>query len=214
MGKKWTLKTLNLMTPRWRAYEIFIVLHIGVAYKIEFNILHIWFSKMFFWWLNEGLLFRICTNRKNSFFQCCGSGPRADPDPEQIRTRSKSGPGADLDPKQIRTRSRSGPWADPDPGGSALFFVCWIRIRTVSTDPDLGGPKWPTNVKKSARCFLLRDEDFCNSDVLHWGLGISNWILFQLWISSNLWLSNLRSWSGSATLHFSTILGQYSSFSR
>jgi hypothetical protein len=39
-----------------------------------------------------------------------------------------------------------------------------IRIRTGKTDPDPGGSKWPTKVKKiqvsSAICFLLRDEDF------------------------------------------------------
>jgi len=47
-----------------------------------------------------------------------------------------------------------------------------IRIRIRKTDPDPGGPKWPTKVKKIQ--VLWRDEDFsCSLDVLYGNLGIS-----------------------------------------
>ncbi len=32
--------------------------------------------------------------------------------------------------------------------GSAFILVGWIRIRIGNSDPDPGGPKWPTKVKK------------------------------------------------------------------
>jgi hypothetical protein len=66
--------------------------------------------------------------------------------------------------------------------GSAFILVGWIRIRirTGNTDPDQdpGGPKLTTKVKNlkfsSARCSVLRDEDFsCSVDILYDGLGIS-----------------------------------------
>jgi hypothetical protein len=62
--------------------------------------------------------------------------------------------------------------------GSAFILVDCIWIRIGKTDPDPGGPKRPTKVKflsfLSARCSLLRDEDFsCSLNVLYGGLGIS-----------------------------------------
>jgi hypothetical protein len=53
---------------------------------------------------------------------------------------------------------------DPDLDPGAFILVGWIqiRIRIGNTDPDPGGPKLLTKVKKiqvlSARCSLLRNE--------------------------------------------------------
>jgi hypothetical protein len=57
-----------------------------------------------------------------------------------------------------------------------------IRIRNSKTDPDPGGPKWPTKVKKIQ--VLWRDEDFsCSLDVLYGNLGISK---LQYLIKANI----------------------------
>ncbi len=90
--------------------------------------------------------------------------------------------------------------ADPDPHGSTFISVSWIqiRIRIGNTDPDPGGPKLPTKVKKiqlmKCQMFSLRHEDFCCSlDVLYGGLGISkSQFLFKniyFFICSNFWPS-------------------------
>jgi hypothetical protein len=72
--------------------------------------------------------------------------------------------------------------------------VLRIRIR-IRTDPHSfwsGGPKLPTKVKKiqvflSARCSLLRDEDFCWSlDVFYGCLGVSK---LQFLIKKNVFFS-------------------------
>ncbi len=83
--------------------------------------------------------------------------------------------------------------------------VLWIRISIHfgRLDPDPGGPKWPTKVKKlkfwCVRCSLFRDENFsCSLDVLFGGLGINKLqflikiiqFLFPLEIFPNFWSSN------------------------
>jgi hypothetical protein len=87
--------------------------------------------------------------------------------------------------------------ADPDPHGSTFISVSWIRI--PNADPDPGGPKLPTEVKKiqllKCQMFSLRDEDFCCSlDFLYGGLGISKsqFLLkkYIFFICSNFWPSN------------------------
>jgi hypothetical protein len=57
-----------------------------------------------------------------------------------------------------------------------------IRIRIRKTDPDPGGPKWPTKVKKIQ--VLWKDKDFSGSlDVLYGNLGISK---LQFLIKDNI----------------------------
>jgi|688.fasta_scaffold282602_2 hypothetical protein len=70
------------------------------------------------------------------------------------------------------------------------FFFKWcavmrirdrIRIRIGNTDPDQGGPKWPSKCEENSSFevldglfWLLREEDFsCSSNVLYEVLGIT-----------------------------------------
>jgi hypothetical protein len=82
-----------------------------------------------------------------------GTSSVADPDPHEsalilgIRIRIQEGQNyqflRDLDEEHNVARYHSVPGS-----GSAFILVRWIRIRIGNTDPEPGGPKLPTKVKK------------------------------------------------------------------
>jgi hypothetical protein len=85
--------------------------------------------------------------------------------------------------------------------GSAFILVSWIRIRITNTEPDPGGLKLFTKVKKiqDLMCQMFSFEGwrlllYCSLDVLYGGLGMVNFlykkkIFFSAVIFSNFWSS-------------------------
>ncbi len=69
--------------------------------------------------------------------------------------------------------------------GSGFILVGWTRLRIGNTDldPDPGGPKLHTKVKKIQvlKCSLLTEEYFsCSLDVRYGGLGISKFLIKKI----------------------------------
>ncbi len=80
-----------------------------------------------------------------------------------------------------------------DPDWIRIQWGPWIRIRVCDPDPDLGGKKWPTNIKKLvnfifwiAGCSILRAEGFSYSlDMIRIRIHLNCWIPIQLWAKHN-----------------------------
>jgi hypothetical protein len=144
-------------------------------------------------------------------FQGQGSYPRGPPSPYPCWSHRCCGCHSHRRPSWHRCAGRGWAWKSVslgDPGsaslrkGCALYavfnlsftrvfgsgsawirinLICWIRIRIKIADPNTGGQKWPTKIKKnpiifmflSTGCSHLRAEGFsCSLGVLYGGLWI------------------------------------------